>query len=153
MKITAPFGPIWLDADHKGLTLVSFFELKNHQTNSFTEQAAKELIDYFSGDRTHFTVPLSIQSGTEFQRKVWAALTQIPYGKTCSYLEIAQTIGSPKAVRAIGQANSKNPLPIIVPCHRVIGKNGQLTGYLGSSEHDGLSIKKFLLQVENGSLA
>lgn len=148
MKLNVPFGSIWLDADNKGLTTVSFVELKNHRSNQFTEQAAKELSEYFAGQRTHFTIPLSIQHGTIFQRKVWAALYQIPYGKTCSYLDIAQAVDSPKAVRAIGQANSKNPIPIIVPCHRVIGKNGKLTGYLGSSEQDGLSIKKFLLQLE-----
>lgn len=149
MEINVPFGSIWLDADNEGLTTVSFFELKNHQTNQFTEQAAKELAEYFSGKRTNFTVPLSIHSGTLFQKKVWHALYQIPYGETRSYLDIAHTIDSSKAVRAIGQANSKNPLPIIIPCHRVIGKNGKLTGYLGSSDHDGLSIKEFLLQVEN----
>ncbi|EOI01818.1 methylated-DNA-[protein]-cysteine S-methyltransferase [Enterococcus moraviensis ATCC BAA-383] len=149
MKLTVPFGSIWLNADDEGLTRVSFFEIENHQTNRFTEQAADELTDYFAGKRTHFTIPLSIHSGTVFQQNVWAALYQIPYGETRSYLDIAQAVNSPKAVRAIGQANSKNPLPIIIPCHRVIGKNGKLTGYLGSSEQDGLSIKKFLLHIEN----
>ncbi|MBO0440111.1 methylated-DNA--[protein]-cysteine S-methyltransferase [Candidatus Enterococcus ikei] len=149
MKINGPFGSIWLDADDKGLTTLSFYEIDDHQTNQFTKQAAEELSDYFSGKRTFFTVPLSIHSGTDFQRRVWNALSQIPYGETRSYLEIAQAVDSPKAVRAIGQANSKNPIPIIVPCHRVIGKNGKLTGYLGSSEHEGLNIKKFLLHVEN----
>ncbi|MGX7150552.1 methylated-DNA--[protein]-cysteine S-methyltransferase [Enterococcus ureasiticus] len=149
MKINVPFGSIWLDADDEGLSALSFFEIAHHKTNHFTELAAKELTEYFAGKRTHFTVPLSIHSGTEFQRKVWHALSQIPFGETRSYLDIAQTVDSPKAVRAIGQANSKNPIPIIVPCHRVIGKNGKLTGYLGSSEHDGLSIKTFLLQVEH----
>ncbi|EOH99593.1 methylated-DNA-[protein]-cysteine S-methyltransferase [Enterococcus haemoperoxidus ATCC BAA-382] len=149
MKINVPFGSIWLDADDEGLSAVSFFELANHKTNPFTELAAKELTEYFAGQRTYFTVPLSINRGTQFQRQVWRALSQIPFGETRSYLEIAQAVDSPKAVRAIGQANSKNPFPIIVPCHRVIGKNGKLTGYLGSSEHDGLSIKKFLLKIEN----
>ncbi|MGX7244223.1 methylated-DNA--[protein]-cysteine S-methyltransferase [Enterococcus quebecensis] len=149
MKINVPFGSIWLDADNQGLTTVSFVELNDHQTNQFTEQAAKELTEYFSGKRTTFSVPLSIKTGTTFQKKVWDALYLIPYGETRSYLDIAHAVDSPKAVRAIGQANSKNPIPIIIPCHRVIGKNGKLTGYLGSSEQDGLSIKKFLLQVEN----
>lgn len=152
MKINAPFGSIWLDADNKGLTAVSFFEITDHKTNHFTELAAKELTEYFSGERTHFTVPLSINSGTDFQRRVWSALSQIPYGETCSYLDIAKAVDSPKAVRAIGQANSKNPIPIIVPCHRVIGKNGKLTGYLGSSELDGLTIKEHLLNIENVSI-
>lgn len=152
MKINAPFGSIWLDADHEGLTAVSFFEIAKHETNHFTEQAAEQLADYFSGKRTTFTVNLSIRNGTDFQRKVWEALSQIPYGETRSYLEIAQAVGSPKAVRAIGQANSKNPIPLIVPCHRVIGKNGKLTGYLGSSDNNGLRIKKFLLQLETISI-
>lgn len=151
MKISVPFGFIWLDADNEGLTAISFFEIIEHRTNSYTEQAAIELTEYFSGKRTSFTVPLSFHSGTTFQRKVWEALYQIPYGETRSYLDIAQAVDSPKAVRAIGQANSKNPIPIIIPCHRVIGKNGKLTGYLGSSKQDGLTIKKFLLQLEKGS--
>ncbi|EOL45918.1 methylated-DNA--[protein]-cysteine S-methyltransferase [Enterococcus caccae] len=152
MKLNVPFGSIWLDADDKGLTTVSFSELAQHQTNQYTEQAAQELTEYFAGKRICFTVPLSVHSGTEFQRNVWKALDQIPYGETRSYLEIAQAIDSPKAVRAIGQANSKNPIPIIVPCHRVIGKNGKLTGYSGSTEQAGLAIKKFLLHVENVSI-
>lgn len=152
MKINVPFGSVWLDGDDEGLTAISFFERIEYRTNYYTEQAAKELTEYFSGKRTSFTVPLSIQSGTVFQRKVWEALYEIPYGETRSYLDIAQAVDSPKAVRAIGQANSKNPLPIIIPCHRVIGKNGKLTGYLGSSEQDGLTIKKLLLQLEKVSL-
>ncbi|MDA9470018.1 methylated-DNA--[protein]-cysteine S-methyltransferase [Enterococcus sp. 5H] len=148
MKIMVPFGSIWLDADNNGLTAVSFHEIIGHQTNAFTEQAALELAEYFAGKRQAFTVPLSIQTGTPFQQNVWQALTMIPFGETRSYLEIAQAVHSPKAVRAIGQANSKNPLPIIIPCHRIIGKNGKLTGYLGSSEQDGLSIKQFLLELE-----
>ncbi|ALS37802.1 methylated-DNA-[protein]-cysteine S-methyltransferase [Enterococcus rotai] len=152
MKLNVPFGSIWLDADHEGLTTISFSELKQHQTNQITEHAAKELTEYFAGQRTCFTVPLSIQGGTKFQRNVWKALYQIPYGETRSYLDIAQAVDSPKAVRAIGQANSKNPIPIIVPCHRVIGKNGKLTGYSGSSEQAGLDIKRFLLHVENVSI-
>jgi methylated-DNA-[protein]-cysteine S-methyltransferase len=152
MKLKAPFGPIWLDANEHGLTKISFEELDEHQCNSFTKQAADELTDYFLGKRTTFTVSLSIQTGTVFQRNVWQALTQIPYGTFCTYLDIANAVGSPKASRAIGQANSKNPIPIIIPCHRVIGKNGQLTGYLGSAEQDGLLIKKSLLDIEQITL-
>lgn len=148
MKIKAPFGELWLDADNMGLTAVSFHKIDNDHTNVFTERAALELSEYFAGKRQIFTVPLSIQTGTTFQQNIWQALATIPFGETRSYLEIAQAIHSPKAVRAIGQANSKNPLPIIIPCHRVIGKNGKLTGYLGSSEQDGLSIKQFLLELE-----
>ncbi|MGG5343732.1 methylated-DNA--[protein]-cysteine S-methyltransferase [Enterococcus sp. AZ192] len=149
MKVQAPFGFIWLDANDQGLTNISFTELTDHHDNRYTRQAADELADYFSGKRTSFDVPLSIQTGTVFQQKVWQALTRIPYGETRSYLDIAIAVDSPKAVRAIGQANSKNPLPIIIPCHRVIGKNGKLTGYLGSAQQDGLSIKQDLLAIEH----
>ncbi|MFB0954113.1 MAG: methylated-DNA--[protein]-cysteine S-methyltransferase, partial [Aeromonadaceae bacterium] len=97
---------------------------------------------YFAGERHAFDLPLS-QHGTEFQLQVWRALVQIPYGQTRSYADIAQTIGNPKAVRAVGATNGRNPLAIIIPCHRVIGQNGSLTGYAG-----GLAIKQFLLTLE-----
>lgn len=105
-------------------------------------QAEAELNEYFAGRRMRFSVPLFI-SGTEFQKKVWQALTGIPYGETRSYGEIAAAIGKPKACRAVGMANHVNPLPIFVPCHRVIGAGGSLTGYGG-----GLSTKVFLLELE-----
>lgn len=105
-------------------------------------QAEAELNEYFAGRRMRFSVPLFI-SGTEFQKKVWQALTGIPYGETRSYGEIAAAIGKPKACRAVGMANHVNPLPIFVPCHRVIGAGGSLTGYGG-----GLPTKVFLLELE-----
>lgn len=98
--------------------------------------------EWFSGQRQQFDLPLS-QHGTAFQRQVWQALMQIPYGTTCSYADIAERIGNPKAVRAVGLANGRNPLPIIVPCHRVIGRDGSLTGYAG-----GLERKRWLLAHE-----
>lgn len=101
-----------------------------------------EYREYFSGQRQSFSFPLHVH-GTSFQENVWAALTTIPYGETRSYQDIAHQIGKPKAVRAIGQANHVNPLSIVVPCHRVIGKNGNLTGYGG-----GLSLKAELLALE-----
>ena len=101
-----------------------------------------QLREYFEGTRQVFDVPLAL-SGTPFQLKVWAALTDIPYGETITYGELAQRIGQPDAVRAVGAANGKNPVPIIVPCHRVIGSNGKLTGYGG-----GLPIKAALLDLE-----
>lgn len=149
MKINTAIGPLWLDANDLGLTKVSFQSIENAKTNIFTEQAAQELHEYFAGTRQNFTVPFIFEKGTPFQQKVWKALYTIPFGETRSYLDIAIAVNSPKAVRAIGQANSRNPLPIIVPCHRVIGKNGKLVGYLGRSELDGLSIKKQLLALEN----
>lgn len=102
----------------------------------------KQLNEYFAGKRTTFDCELDLQ-GTPFQKLVWNALLQIPYGEVQSYKEVAQAIGSPKAVRAVGGANNRNPLPIIVPCHRVVGSNGALVGYGG-----GLSIKEKLLELE-----
>ncbi|PAS30562.1 cysteine methyltransferase, partial [Vibrio cholerae] len=98
--------------------------------------------EYFSGQRTQFELPLAA-SGTAFQQSVWHALCKIPYGEIWSYQQLAEAIGNPKAVRAVGLANGKNPISIIVPCHRVVGKNGQLTGYAG-----GLERKAFLLELE-----
>ncbi|OJG69487.1 methylated-DNA--protein-cysteine methyltransferase [Enterococcus phoeniculicola] len=118
-------------------------------TNPHLIQAKQELLAYFNKERTEFTVPLDILNGTPFQQAVWHALLTIPYGKTHSYLEVAEMIENPKAVRAIGQANRKNPLPIFIPCHRVIGINGQLTGYMGTS---GIELKKSLLLLEGISL-
>ena len=104
-----------------------------------------ELREYFQGQLKEFTCPLDLR-GTPFQERCWEALRKIPYGKVCSYADIAREVGSPRAFRAVGQANHNNPVPIIVPCHRVVGSNGTLTGYGG-----GLSVKEKLLQLE-GSL-
>ena len=105
-------------------------------------EAAKQLLEYFSGNRTSFDLPLA-PSGTEFQQKVWQALQTIPYGETWSYKKVAEAIGNPKASRAVGMANNKNPIAIMIPCHRVIGANGKLVGYAG-----GLDIKSTLLELE-----
>ena len=107
------------------------------------QEANKQLQEYFAGKRNVFDLPLA-PKGTEFQQKVWQALKEIPFGQTRSYGEIAKRIGEPKASRAVGGANNRNPLPIFIPCHRVIGANGKLVGYAG-----GLEIKKILLNVEN----
>ncbi len=107
------------------------------------EPVKKQLGDYFQGDLKTFDLGLSIK-GTDFQKKVWHALTQIPYGETISYGELAKRIGNPKASRAVGLANGKNPIPIIIPCHRVIGKNGKLTGFGG-----GIPVKQHLLELES----
>ena len=106
--------------------------------------AASQLADYFAGHRTEFDLPLA-PSGTQFQRKVWAGLCAIPYGQTVSYGELARRVGSPAASRAVGLANGKNPIAIVVPCHRVIGADGSMTGYGG-----GLDRKRFLLALERG---
>ena len=106
-------------------------------------EAEKQLKEYFNRQRKHFSLPLFLP-GTSFQQQVWKTLQEIPFGETRSYQEIAQTVGSPKASRAIGMANHRNPLPIVIPCHRVIQKNGDLGGYAG-----GVEVKRFLLLHEN----
>ncbi|HCY83780.1 MAG TPA: cysteine methyltransferase [Desulfobacteraceae bacterium] len=102
----------------------------------------QQLGEYFSGSRTRFDLDLTL-SGTDFQKQVWEKLRHIPYGQTISYGELAKRVGNPKASRAVGLANGKNPIPIIIPCHRVIGKNGKLTGFGG-----GLDVKAYLLELE-----
>ena len=112
-----------------------------HET-ALLKEAGRQLKDYLAGKRKFFELPLA-PAGTEFQQNVWMALQEIPYGKTCSYGEIAENIGHPQAFRAVGMANNKNPIPIFIPCHRVIGANGKLIGYAG-----GLDVKKYLLDLE-----
>ena len=107
------------------------------------KEAVLQLQDYFDGKRTTFTFPLN-PSGTDFQKKVWDELLHIPFGKTCSYLDLSKKLGDVKAIRAVASANGKNPLWIVIPCHRVIGSDGSLTGYAG-----GLWCKKWLLEHEN----
>ena len=115
------------------------FELKDTE---LLNQTTKQLDEYFEGKRKKFELSLN-PSGTEFMKKVWKALEEIPYGETKSYKQIAETIKNPKASRAVGMANNKNPIPIIIPCHRVIGANGELVGYAL-----GLEMKKLLLELE-----
>lgn len=112
------------------------------------ERVARELEEYFAGGRREFTLPLA-PAGTEFQRAVWAALRRIPYGETRSYGQLAGELGKPHASRAVGQANARNPLPIVVPCHRVLATGGGLGGYLGDWEEGrGVAIKQYLLGLE-----
>lgn len=110
------------------------------------KECAKEIHEYLQGKRKEFSVKI-IPHGTDFQLKVWNALLEIPYGTTASYKDIAVKIGNEKACRAVGNANNKNPIPIIIPCHRVIGQNGKLVGYAG-----GLGIKEFLLNLEKKTI-
>ena len=112
------------------------------QTTELLSMATIQLDEYFQGKRTVFSLPFKL-TGTPFQLAVWKELQNIPYGQTTSYKEIAQKINKPKACRAVGMANNKNPLPIIIPCHRVIGSNGKLIGYAG-----GLKLKNYLLELE-----
>lgn len=112
------------------------------QTTELLSMATIQLDEYFQGKRTTFSLPFKL-TDTPFQLAVWKELQNIPYGQTTSYKEIAQKINKPKAYRAVGMANNKNPLPIIIPCHRVIGSNGKLIGYAG-----GLKLKNYLLELE-----
>jgi len=138
-----PTGEIWI-AEEKG-SICEVYREKIEAEISETpliKKTAAQLEEYFAGKRKAFDLPLNPQ-GTEFQKKVWKALQEIPYGKTVSYKDIAEKIGSPKASRAVGGANNKNPISIIIPCHRVIGANGALVGYAG-----GLDMKRELLELE-----
>ncbi|MEN6568264.1 MAG: methylated-DNA--[protein]-cysteine S-methyltransferase [Veillonellales bacterium] len=112
------------------------------QETDLLKEAGRQLKDYLIGKRKTFELPLA-PDGTEFQQKVWQSLQEIPYGETRSYGEVAKSIGKPQASRAVGMANHKNPIPIFIPCHRVIGATGNLVGYAG-----GLSVKKSLLELE-----
>lgn len=144
-------GPIYLAASEKGLRKVLFEPTKDPQTislshktpqNQILRHAVAELEEYFAGSRQKFTVPLDLE-GTPFQLKVWQALSTIPFGQTCSYRDVAHKIKNPNAMRAVGSANGKNPICIIIPCHRVIAADGTLGGYTG-----GLNIKTKLLTLE-----
>lgn len=145
----SPIGLLKIHTTEQGLCAIEFLgegvlpkEKSVSSPHPLLQQAVRELDEYFRGERRVFTLPLAPQ-GTPFQHSVWEALQRIPYGTTCSYGEIAATIGNPRASRAVGMANNKNPLPILIPCHRVIGADGRLVGYGG-----GLDIKKKLLALE-----
>jgi methylated-DNA-[protein]-cysteine S-methyltransferase len=138
-------------AEEDGSVCRIFFEAEKipgdyvkHET-PLIKKAASQLGEYFNGKRKTFELPLALH-GTEFQNKIWKALQKIRYGETCSYGGLAAKTGNPKASRAVGMANNRNPIPIIIPCHRVIGKDGSLTGYAG-----GLELKRKLLDLEKGS--
>lgn len=137
-------GILEIHADDVGITAIGFVTNPEYANNGnqHTQQAATQLSEYLAGTRTKFTLSLN-PKGTEFQQQVWAQLLKIPFGQTCSYKDIAEKINNPKAVRAVGAANGRNPITIIVPCHRVIGSNGKLTGYAW-----GTSIKSALLALE-----
>jgi methylated-DNA-[protein]-cysteine S-methyltransferase len=148
--LDSPVGELLLAGDDDALSLVSFPEGSMRRdpepdwiyNEKPFEAARQQLTEYFAGERREFDLPLKL-SGTEFQLSVLHALQRIPYGETTSYSDIAERIGRPKAVRAVGAANGRNPIPIIVPCHRVIGSHGDLTGFGG-----GLDTKEALLRLE-----
>ena len=150
-EFKTPIGLLKIAVDANGLRYVLFESNKHEPSNimdwkkdrSVTNEARQQLLQYFSGERKEFELEISL-AGTEFQRRTWQMLACIPYGQTWSYAELAKRVDSPKAVRAVGAANGRNPLPIVLPCHRVIGSNGSLTGFGG-----GLPVKKWLLDHEN----
>jgi methylated-DNA-[protein]-cysteine S-methyltransferase len=147
--INTPLGLTEIQGDENGISKI-YIRNENVEITSKIPSKLKEAViqlqEYFEGKRTHFTFLLH-PSGTEFQKKVWQELLNIPFGKTCSYLELSKKMGDVKAIRAVAAANGKNPLWIVVPCHRVIGAGGSLTGYAG-----GLWRKKWLLEHENPSV-
>lgn len=141
--LESPLGQILLAATERGLSAVAFTdEAPEHHANAITDRAKHQLQAYFDNGLRDFTVPIDVQ-GTAFQRQVWRALARIPFGQTRAYRDVAEQIGNPKAVRAVGLANGKNPVAIIVPCHRVIGADGSLTGYAS-----GVDRKAWLLNHE-----
>ena len=143
--IKTPLGIATIKGDENGISAIAITEegIVAEIIPSVLQEAVTQLQAYFEGQLTHFSFKLN-PSGTEFQQKVWKGLCEIPFGKTMSYLELAKQLGDVKAIRAVASANGKNPLWIVVPCHRVIGTDGSLTGYAG-----GLWRKKWLLEHEN----
>lgn len=154
-KIETPVGVLYLASDGERLRVVIWAEgwkrIRPRLGELSTEpcpivaETERQLREYFAGKRSEFDLPLRLD-GTEFQRKVWRALAAIPYGRTATYGEQADRIRHPRAVRAVGRTNGLNPISIVLPCHRVIGKSGALTGYAG-----GLKAKRFLLDLESSA--
>ena len=144
----SPAGPILLEGDDRRLTRIGFGAPHAPAGDAAsTAAAAIQLEQYFAGERTEFDLELELD-GTPFERRVWEEVRAIPYGETATYAEIARRIGRPGACRAVGRANGRNPVAVIVPCHRVVGSDGSLTGYAG-----GLEMKRALLDLESGASA
>ncbi len=150
MQLETPIGPLTVTATKKAVTAIRFgtqvpegsTPCTGAEATPLLRKAAEEIGDYFAGSRRKFTLPLAPE-GTPFQQKVWEALRTIPYGETRTYKQIAIQIGHNQSFRAVGMASNRNPIAIVVPCHRVIGYDGKLTGYAG-----GLDIKEQLLELE-----
>ena len=144
--LNSPIGFIKITANNEAINEVIFVENEEEDNpNALTQEVTNQLMEYFEGKRKVFNLPLS-PIGTSFQQAVWEALCSIPYGETRSYGEIAKMIGNPKASRAVGMANNRNPISIIIPCHRVIGASGKLVGYGG-----GIDKKIYLLNLEKAT--
>jgi methylated-DNA-[protein]-cysteine S-methyltransferase len=144
--VESPVGWVEITAEDKAIVSVLFFDRKEKKEthSSLTQDCARQMHEYFRSERKRFELPLHL-SGTEFQSEVWSELQKIPFGKTISYLELARRLGDEKKIRAAATANGRNPVSILVPCHRVIGSDGSLVGYGG-----GLWRKKWLLEFESG---
>jgi O-6-methylguanine DNA methyltransferase len=156
-SVSSPLGTIWFASDSIGVCLLKFglrekdfleviwgAEMEPRSDSAFTRGASEEIRAYFEGELTQFATPVHPR-GSTFDMKVWTALRRIPLGETRSYQEIAQEVGNPRACRAVGGANRRNPIPLFIPCHRVIKKNGGLGGFSSGAE-----IKEWLLQFEQG---
>jgi methylated-DNA-[protein]-cysteine S-methyltransferase len=146
MTIETPFGPVHAAVNADGaLTELKFGAAEDNGNGTAANPAVRRQLDeFFAGKRTTFDLPMA-PAGTEFQKRVWAELARIPYGETISYAELAKRVGSEGAARAVGRANATNPIAVVVPCHRVIGANGSLTGYAY-----GVELKRNLLDFEKG---
>jgi methylated-DNA-[protein]-cysteine S-methyltransferase len=147
-QFSSAVGPLTLEGDDRGLSRVGFTAPRAPQGDAAAlATAAIQLEQYFAGERTEFELDLEL-AGTPFERRVWEEVRAIPYGRTATYAEIARRVGHPGASRAVGRANARNPVAVIVPCHRVVGSNGSLTGYAG-----GLEMKRALLDLERACVA
>lgn len=157
-RLDSPIGMLTIIASDAGIRRILFEnetlaaertieDIPEATDDEIIQRAARQLSEYFGGDRREFDLALDL-SGTEFQRAAWSALADIPYGETRSYAQQAAAIGRPGASRAVGAANARNPIPIVLPCHRVIGADGSLTGFGG-----GIDVKRQLLDLERGRLA
>ncbi|EAF0350376.1 TPA: methylated-DNA--[protein]-cysteine S-methyltransferase [Listeria monocytogenes] len=149
---SSPVSDLFITIDEKWIRNISYDEPKNWELlegniieKELFQALTTQLDDYFEGKREHFDLPVLLK-GTDFQQKVWQALSEIPYGAVVSYKDIAISAGSPKAVQAVGQANRANPIPIIIPCHRCVKSNGELGGYNGAD----VDKKQYLLALEKG---
>lgn len=144
--LETPLGPLTICEKNEAIVCVKWhYDLPSatDSDNLLLEKTAKEILEYLDGQRRHFDIPTAFLKGTPFQISTWTALKDIPYGETVSYGQLATRLHKPRAARAIGRANHENPLCLLIPCHRVVGQNGSLTGYAG-----GLDIKQKLLELE-----
>ncbi len=157
LLLTSPVGPLLVEHDGRAVHALHFWEQGKHppagtrieptRDDALGWEVARQLREYFAGTRRDFDLPLS-PAGTDFQRRVWDALRAIPFGETCSYGDVAGRIGKPRGSQAVGQANRRNPIPLIVPCHRVLDSKGGISGYMGSAEGEGIARKRWLLDHE-----